>query len=124
MASAKPSTFVRLLDVMSSSRQVLLEDISNHDFRHLDRLPRSIADAVRPHLRTTEQRIGELRRALSASAPTFKNVWPELRLVTTWTGGSCRIALSGIRDSFPNHTQIAELGYLSSEFRGTITVDL
>ena len=124
IGSANPSTFIRLLQLMDSRRQELLEDISAQDFRHLAGFPRPIADAIRPGLRTPATRIVELQRALNLPAPAFKDVWPELRLVTTWTGGSCRIALDRIRSTFSESTQISELGYISSEFRGTITVDL
>ena len=123
MGSANPSTFVRLLELMDRNREELLEDISAQDFRHLDRLPRPIADAIRARLRTTATRIAELQRVLARLAPAFEDVWPELRLVTTWTGGSCRIALGGILGTLPESAQVSELGYISSEFRGTITVD-
>ena len=124
MGSANPSTFLRLLDLLAENRLELLEDIASQRFRHLDRLPSAIADAVLPRLRTSGARIAELDSVLRLPAPAFKHVWPELRLITTWTGGSCRIALSKVIDAFPEFTRIAELGYLSSEFRGTITVDL
>ena len=123
MGSANPSTFVQLLELMDRNREELLEDISAQDFTHLQRLPPTIAEAIRPRLRTTAKRVAELRRILSRPAPAFKDVWPELRLVTTWTGGSCRIALGGILGTVPESTQVSELGYISSEFRGTITVD-
>jgi hypothetical protein len=124
MASANPSTFLRLLDLLVERRLELLEDITSQGFRHLDQLPETIAEAVLPGLRTSEARVAELDAVLRLPAPAFKHVWPELRLVATWTGGSCRIALGKVTDAFPELTRIGELGYLSSEFRGTITVDL
>ncbi len=123
-ASANPSTFLRLLDLLVEHRLELLEDIASQGFRHLDELPSSIADVVLPRLRTSEARIAELDSVLRLPAPAFKHLWPDLRLVTTWTAGSCRIALGKVVDAFPQFTRIGELGYLSSEFRGTITVDL
>ncbi len=124
MASANPSTFLRLLDLLAEHRLELLEDIASQRFRHLDELPSSIADAVLPRLRTSKVRVAELDSVLRLPAPAFKHLWPDLRLVTTWTGGSCRLALSKVVDACPGFTRIGELGYLSSEFRGTITVDL
>ena len=124
MASANPSTFLRLLDLLAERRLELLEDITSQHFRHLDELPNSIADVVLPRLRTPEARVAELDSVLRLPAPAFKHVWPELRLLTTWTGGSCRIALSRVVETVPEFTRISELGYLSSEFRGTITIDI
>ena len=46
-----------------------------------------------------------------------------MKLIATWTGGSCGIALNGILSSFPKETKVFDLGYLSSEVRGTITVN-
>jgi hypothetical protein len=54
---------------------------------------------------------------------TFANVWPEIRLVTTWTGGSCGIALDSVRKMLPPDTMVMELGYQSSECRGTIALE-
>ena len=124
MASANPSTFLRLLGSLAEHRLELLEDIASQRFRHLEELPSSIADVVLPRLRTSEARVAELDSVLRLPAPAFKHVWPELRLLTTWTGGSCSIALRKVLDVVPESTRIGELGYLSSEFRGTITVDL
>lgn len=38
-------------------------------------------------------------------------------------GGSCAVALQSLRESLPATTQIAELGYLAGEMRGSITLD-
>ena len=54
---------------------------------------------------------------------TFANVWPDIRLVTTWTGGSCGIALDTLRRKLPREATVMELGYQSTEFRGTIALE-
>jgi hypothetical protein len=54
---------------------------------------------------------------------TYADLWPEIRLLTVWTGGSCGIALESLKRTLPKGTWIMELGYLSSELRGTVTVD-
>jgi hypothetical protein len=53
---------------------------------------------------------------------TFANVWPDLKLVTTWMGGSCGIALAALRGKLPPTTTMMELGYQSTEFRGSIAL--
>jgi hypothetical protein len=50
------------------------------------------------------------------------DLWPGLKLVVTWTGGSAGVALAALRAELPAITRIHELGYLASEFRGTITL--
>ena len=49
-------------------------------------------------LRPIPHRAARLRRS---AALTFANVWPDIRLVTTWTGGSCGIALDRLRAKLP-----------------------
>ena len=43
--------------------------------------------------------------------------------MTTWTGGSCGIALESVRGKLPRDTTVMELGYQSSECRGTIALE-
>ena len=58
----------------------------------------------------------------SEAGPDYAGLWPDLRLVVTWTGGSCGVPLGLLRQSLPTNCQIMELGYLASEMRGTITL--
>jgi hypothetical protein len=53
----------------------------------------------------------------------LRDVWPELEMVTTWKGGSCTIALRALEQGLAPATAVVDLGYLSSEFRGTFTYD-
>lgn len=124
MGSANPSTFLRMLDLLADHRRELLEDIAEGRFRHLDRLPAHVAKDMAARLATPAGRAAELATALEHDRPTFKDIWPGLRLVMTWTGGSCRIALAKLEGAFPDSALVSELGYISSEFRGTIVVDL
>ena len=54
---------------------------------------------------------------------TFASLWPGIRLVTTWTGGSCGIALDKLRATLPAETKVMELGYQSTECRATIALE-
>ncbi len=124
MGTANPSTFLKLHSVLHDRRQLLMEDIDQQTFRYSNRLPADVRAAIAPRLACTEDRVQELRLVLGNPDPAFVDLWPNLRLLTTWTGGSCGIALGALEKLLPSETRIAELGYLSSEFRGTIIVDL
>jgi hypothetical protein len=76
--------------------------------------------AVAPRLTSDPDRAARLR---SLPALTFADVWPAIRLVTTWTGGSCGIALDSVRAKLPRDAMVMELGYQSSECRGTIALE-
>ncbi len=124
IACANPSTLVKLLSVLDSSRVSLLRDIEEGTFARADELSTDVRAAVDSRLSCTPSRLAELRRILASPRPTYAQLWPQLRLVSTWTGGSCRIPLASILPALPPDTRIAELGYLSSELRGTLVADL
>jgi hypothetical protein len=44
-------------------------------------------------------------------------------LLTTWTGGSCGIAVEALRRELPEQTRVMELGYQSTEVRGTMALE-
>jgi hypothetical protein len=85
----------------------------------LDRLDAPLRQLIAQRLRPDRKRAEQLR---GASALTYANVWPGIRLVTTWTGGSCGIALDALRKKLPTAATVMELGYQSSECRGTIAL--
>ena len=124
IACANPSTLVKLLAVLDTARSTLLDDITRGTFSRADELSADVRAVVGPRLSCAPTRVTELRRILASPRPTFADLWPELRLVSTWTGGSCRIPLASVRPALPSGARVAELGYLSSEFRGSLVADL
>ena len=124
IATANPSTLLKLLSVLNDHRESLREDIVGGRFRQADRLSAEQRAAIEPCLVCRPGRVRELQSILGAPAPTFADLWPNLWLINTWTGGSCRIALAAVKKALPPNVRIAEMGYLSSEFRGTVTVDV
>jgi hypothetical protein len=58
----------------------------------------------------------------SNGAVRIADLWPDLRLVVTWTCASAGVAVDALRQELPVTTRILELGYIASEFRGTITL--
>lgn len=123
MFTANPSTFLKLLSVLRQHRDMLLGDIAKETFRRNHDLPSNIRDAITPRLGCSADRRRELERVLNTAEPAYSDLWPELRLVATWTGGSCGVALAALKPLLPARARVSEMGYLSSEFRGTIIVD-
>ena len=124
IACANPSTLVKLLSVLDEARTGLLHDIMRGTFSRADELSADVRAVVGPRLSCPPSRVAELRTILGSARPTFAALWAGLRLVSTWTGGSCRIPLARVRPALPPGTRVADLGYLSSEFRGTLVADL
>lgn len=115
-ATANPSTFLRLLSVVHDNADAVLGAIAS------GRLPSAASGLA---LTPRPERARELERRLSASGRlTYADIWPGLRGIVTWTGGSCGIALGNLSPLLPDGVEIIEWGYSSSEFRGTLNIDV
>ncbi len=120
IASPNPSTFLRLLDVANARREKLLRSLETGKIRGLDGLAAPLRKVLAPRLRPKLRRAAALRKLATLS---FANAWPRIRLVTTWTGGSCGIALEKLRKELPDGAVAMEMGYQSSEFLGTLALE-
>jgi hypothetical protein len=121
--AANPSTFLKLCDVVRSHGAGLARDLERQSFARLEDLAPRLRRAIEKRLRCTPARAAQVRALIEAGAPRLADLWPELRLVATWTGGSCGSALARLRRELPGATRVVELGYLASELRGSFTVD-
>lgn len=119
-----PTTLTRLCALANEYGIELAGDIERGEFDRESELPPEAARAMRKRLRPDPARAQVLRALFGRTRPAgYAELWPNLRLVSTWTGGNCGVALEAVRGLLPAAAQIVELGYLSSEFRGTLTVD-
>jgi hypothetical protein len=123
MATANPSTLLRVRQVIVERWSDLLDDLSAGRLRGAGDIGPQWHREVTAALRPGSRRAAQLR-ALGAPADlTFGELWPRLAAVTTWTGGSCGLAVAGLRDLLAPTTAVVELGYLATEVRGTVAVD-
>lgn len=120
LGSPNPSTFVRLLAILNEQRDMLLESLAGGPFAPLEMLDAPVRAAVETRLANDAARARRLSRL---GTLTYANVWPEIRLLTTWTGGSCGIALDAVRRALPPEAMVMELGYQSTECRGTLALE-
>jgi hypothetical protein len=120
MGTPNPSTFLRLLDILNARRDLLLQSLHTGTLDGFEGLDGAVREIVTARMRADRPRAASLR---GSSTLTFANVWPGIRLVTTWTGGSCGIALDALRRKLPPEAAVMELGYQSSEFRGTLALE-
>jgi len=119
--SPNPSTFLRLLSVLNSRREELTHSLETGRFAAFDALDAPLRVHLEKLLRPDPVRAEYIR---SLPELTFANVWPKLKLVTTWMGGSCGIALNALRGTLPIEAKVMELGYQSTEFRGSIALQI
>jgi len=121
LGGANGSSFLRMLAVLNDSREALAESLEQGTTATLGGLTPRVKRIVRRRLRRLPA-VAQRLRALPHEL-TYADFWPEIRLLTVWTGGSCGIAVEKLRTQLPPATQVVELGYMASEFRGTVTVD-
>ncbi len=105
MATANPSTFIRLSQVIQDRLETILRAIADdHGNHHRARDLAQMAD-----------RRGRLR---------FADAWPDLAGAMCWTSGGCALHLPALQAELPDRAGIYEFGYAASEFRGTINLNL
>ena len=120
MGSPNPSTFVRLLGVLNSRREMLLRALATGASDVVAGLEPSLRATVAQRLKALPERAARLEQLPEL---TFANTWPNVKLLTTWTGGSCGIALGALRKTLPGDARVMELGYQATECRGTIPIE-
>ncbi len=124
LATANPSTLVRLQQVMRNHWDDLLRDLDSGRLNRRIDLNQEQQRTVEAVLRADPIRANALRRGIPAPEELhLRDVWPHLRSVVTWTGGSCGYALGALRPSLPSGAQVIEAGYHASECSGTVNVE-
>lgn len=123
LGSANASTVLALMRLYRAHEQALLGDLERGGFFLSARVPESIRAALAHRLAAVPARAAEIRTLCAAGAkPCLADLWPRLRLLVTWTCASAGIAARALRSELAPHTHVHELGYVSSEFRGTFTL--
>lgn len=121
LAGANPSSFLRVQAILNVHRDALIDGIEHGRFAGWNDFPPELQRALTPSTLPLPERAAELR---SLHTPlTFASIWPDLKLLATWTGGSCGIALARLAADLPPGCTVFDIGYLSTEFRGTVTLE-
>lgn len=124
LGSANPSTFHKILEVINTNYEDIINDILNGTCKYLDEIDNRIALTIRKKLKPNKRRFNELNALVRDKLNiSYSDIWPYIKLLLTWTGGSCGISLKSILNKFPQETKVIDLGYLSSEVRGSVTVN-
>ena len=103
IATANPSTLIKIDQVINQDPEKIIADIRLMNKQRAEHL----SDLFAVH--------GELM---------FRDLWPNLKSIITWTGGNCAMQIPKLQKRMPKSARFVELGYLASEFRGGITLDV
>ena len=126
LGSPNPSTFVRLLDLLNERRDDLACSLETGSLAPLggpgglDALDRGLWAELAARITKQRARAAQLR---TSKRLTYADLWPGIRLLTTWTGGSCGVALDALRRVLPRDCSVMELGYQATEVRGTLALE-
>lgn len=122
--SANPSTFLQLNSMLKVKKSDLLNDITSKSPNAVkSKIPEPLFERISNLLNPSNARLNELSELFQQEDTCLKHFWPHLKLIVTWTCGSCGIALKAVLKLMPEQIKVADLGYLSSEFRGSVTYD-
>lgn len=121
LGSANPSTFLQLNQILNQRKWELLRDLKKgKPMGVVESIESKLFGRVSQLLRPSQQRCDELEQLFTQDEIVIKQAWPHLKLLVTWTCGSCGIALKAALKLMPENIKVADLGYLSSEFRGSV----
>ncbi len=120
LASANPSTLLRLAEVIGANFARILALAATGDAAELG-LPDSpeLSRMIAAHCSPSAERLAELR----GSGTSFETLWPRLRGAMTWTSGNCGVLLPKLAKLLSPAIPILEMGYLASEFLGTVIAE-
>lgn len=125
LTTANPSTLVRMQQLLNLHWDKLYQDLRQGTFFRFDELNSVQKRALVGRLGPRKKRAEELKAIVDAKGELqLADIFPRLQALGCWTSGSCRIFFDQIKDQLPAQTLVRDLGYLSSEFRGSTPVSL
>ncbi|WP_339749340.1 GH3 auxin-responsive promoter family protein [uncultured Rubinisphaera sp.] len=121
--TANPSTILRLLELLQEHRQRLLHDIAQGTITGQDGRILQLDPAIMVRCRKDPVRAEQLDCLLDVQDhELLSRFWPNLAMLSTWTGGSCGIPLNIVRKQLSSSVTVMPLGLMASEL--TVTVPL
>jgi hypothetical protein len=120
--SPNPSTLLQLARFGAEHTQELLRDVRDGTLSDRFDWPAPLVQALRPQLRPQPVRARQLEQVLERTGTLHpKDVWPELKLIGCWTGGSMAAYLRSFPEYFGD-AAVRDLGLIASEGRMTFPI--
>ena len=123
LCAANPSTFLRLWTLLNETSTDWAQHFDHLTTAEIAQLPSHLVTTLQTRLRYTPTRRNHVCTQFTQPGPhALRDFWPHIQVLLTWTRGSCGIALHSLTATLPSSTQVIDLGYLASEFAGTVTM--
>lgn len=104
--SPNPTSLLKIFEILNSKKQELLELIES---------------GIDPIIKKHAARFDHAKKLLNSSSYlTARDVWPNLRIASMWMQGSCSYLIPEVKKLLGNGPSLCELGFLASEFYGTL----
>ena len=120
VTTANPSTLLHLAKFADEHREELIRDVANGTLLQYLHLHDWIRRGLRRNTRANPRRARELEAIVSRTGHLYpKDFWPQMELLSVWTGGSMGAYLAGL-PRFYGHLNVRDHGLSASEGRMTI----
>jgi hypothetical protein len=120
LLTPNPSTFIRLADIMTNYAEEIIKAIrdgkAGRDLSDQPEIQQSLSPVLAPDPERARY-LEEILKTTSALRP--RDVWPELKLIACWLGGSVGIQAHKL-SAFYGDLPIRDLGYMASEAHVTL----
>ena len=125
IATPNPSTILRLKDIIDTNFENLLRDIESGNLSCMKEIDPEIRKKINQKFKPNQLRASQLRELKNKRGSLIiSDIWPNLKLISTWTSGNCSTLLPALKVQLSSKSFIGEVGYMSSEFRGTVNLDI
>ena len=125
IATPNPSTILRLKDIIDTNFENLLHDIESGNLSCMKEIDPKKRQRINCKFKPNQLRASQLRELKKKRGRlSISDIWPNLKLISTWTSGNCSTLLPALRAQLSSKSFIGEIGYMSSEFRGTVNLDI
>ena len=123
IAGANPSSFLRVARLIREQAPTLIAAVNRGELPGKDEMDPALYRKLNARFKGSRRRAAELQGLFDrTNAITFAMLWPNLKAVSCWREGSCRVLLPALQRELPESLPILEMGYLASELRGTLPV--
>lgn len=120
VSTLNPSSIILLCEKLQEHAERLISDVRDGTANGCGDLDPALARAIRPYLKPNPRRADELQVLLRESGELHpRAVWPQLRAVTHWKGGTMLLYTRQLRRWFGD-LPTRDRGYMASEGIGSI----
>ncbi len=123
LITANPSTLIELAKIADRDRELLIRDIHQGTLSDKCEAPDEVRRALRWRLRPNRERARELERIVERTGKLLpRDYWPQMQLLSVWTGGSVGAYLPSLREVY-GELPLRDHGLSASEGRMTIPLE-